>query len=160
MNLKRFEVQELLQLQASITTELMERGVVRTRNNPLGDYAEWIVARALNLTLARNSEIGYDAISKRGIRFQIKSRRITAKNKSRQLSAIRKLNEKDFDKLAAVIFDEDFNVIDAVLMPHEVVEEYSVYKEHVNAHILHLKGPILYDSRVKSIKKKIESNQI
>ena len=45
------EVKELLQLQASITNELINRDVVRTQNNPLGDYTEWLVAKALDLDL-------------------------------------------------------------------------------------------------------------
>ena len=68
-----------------------------------------------------------------------------------------KYEEKEFDELAAVIFDEDFNIIDAVLIPHEVVGEYAKYRKHVNAHILFIKGPILSDPRVKCIKEKVSS---
>jgi len=59
--------------------------------------------------------------------------------------------------LAAVIFDENYEIIDAVLIPHEVIREYATYRNHVNAHILHLKGPILNDPRIKDIKKFISS---
>ncbi len=157
MNLNNLEIKELLQLQAAVTDELKAREVVRTKNNPLGDYTEWLVANALGLELQSNSKTGYDGISKSGLRVQIKGRRITPENKSRQLSAIRKYDEKDFDELAAVIFNEHFEVIDAVLIPHEVVGEYASYREHVNAHILILKGPILNDPRVNSIKHKFSS---
>ena len=131
MHLNEMEVKELLQLQASITNELKDRGVVRTQNNPLGDYTEWLVANALDLELEANSKAGYDGISKAGIRFQIKGRRVTPKNNSRQLSAIRKYDEKDFDELAAVIYNENFDVIEALLIPHEVVGEYASYREVV-----------------------------
>lgn len=157
MRLKEMEVKELLQLQASITTELKNRGVVRTQNNPLGDYTEWLVSKALGLELQTNSKAGYDGINESGVRVQIKGRRVTPTNNSRQLSAIRKYDEKDFDQLAAVIYDENFNVIEALLIPHEVVGEYASYREHVNAHILILKGPILNDPRVQNIKQKISS---
>jgi len=156
VNLKTMEIKELLILQASITDELKDRKVVRTKNNPLGDYTEWLVGTALGLELQTNSKAGYDGITENGIRVQIKGRRITPENKSRQLSAIRKYEEKDFDDLAAVIFDENFEIIDAVLIPHEVVGEYASYREHVNAHILILKGPILCDPRVKCIKQAIQ----
>ncbi|RDL45042.1 hypothetical protein DN730_05335 [Marinomonas piezotolerans] len=152
MHLKEMKVKELLQLQASITDELKDRGVVRTQNNPLGDYTEWLVANALDLELEANSKAGYDGVSKAGVRVQIKGRRVTPKNNSRQLSAIRKYDEKDFDELAAVVYNENFDVIDALLIPYEVVGEYALYREHVNAHILILKGPILSDPRVKCIK--------
>ena len=153
MHIEEMGVKDLLQLQASITNELKARRVVRTQNNPLGDYTEWLVAQALDLELETNSKAGYDAVSRSGIRIQVKKgRRVTPKNNSRQLSAIRKYMEKDFDELAAVIYDENFEIIDALLIPHEVVGEYSSYREHINAHVLILKGPILTDPRVKSIK--------
>ncbi|MEZ8407925.1 hypothetical protein AB6C88_08970 [Vibrio splendidus] len=129
----------------------MDRKIVRTHNNPLGDYTEWIVSNALNLVLQPNSKAGYDGVDKEGARFQIKGRRVTPTNQSRQLSAIRNYDEKDFDYLVAVIFDENFDVIEALLVPHEVIGKYATFRKHVNAHILVLKGPILTDSRVKHI---------
>lgn len=151
MDRTSYTVKELLRLQASITKELMDRKIVRTHNNPLGDYTEWIVANALNLVLQPNSKAGYDAVDKEGARFQIKGRRVTPTNQSRQLSAIRNYDEKDFDYLVAVIFDENFDVIEALLVPYEVIGKYATFRKHVNAHILVLKGPILTDSRVKHI---------
>ncbi len=152
MQLTEFTVKELLELQASATNELKARGVVRTQNNPLGDYTEWLVAKALDLELQSNSRAGYDGVGKDGVRVQIKGRRVTPTNNSRQLSAIRKYAEKDFDVLVAVIYDESFNIIEALLIPHEVVGEYASFRAHVNAHILILKGPILSDPRIQSIK--------
>lgn len=155
MNFKNLGIKELLRLQSSITEELKDRKVVRTKNNPLGDYTEWLVSKALDLELQSNSKAGYDGIYKNGVRVQIKGRRVTPDNKSRQLSAIRKYDEKDFDELAAVIYDENFNVIVAVLIPHEVVGEYASFREHINAHILILKGPIMSDPRVRCIKQAV-----
>ncbi|MES9844131.1 MAG: hypothetical protein ABW131_05730 [Candidatus Sedimenticola sp. 6PFRAG5] len=147
---------ELLQLQASVIDELRARGVVRTKNNPLGDYTEWLVSKALGLKLATNSAAGYDATDADGIRYQIKGRRITPENQSRQLSAIRNLAEKDFDFLAAVVFDEHYSIIDAVIVPHELVGEYASYRKHVNAHVLHLRGAILNDSRIQDFRGQIK----
>lgn len=152
MNLQTLNIKELLCLQAAVIDELKEKKVVRTKNNPLGDYTEWLVAQALDLELQSNSKAGYDGVDKSGLRVQIKGRRVTASNKSRQLSAIRKYEKKDFDMLAAVIYNESFEVIEAFLIPHSVVGEYAPQREHVNARILSLKGPILKDPRVKCIK--------
>lgn len=157
VHLQEMNVKELLQLQTSITTELKARGVVRTQNNPLGDYTEWLIAKALGLELQANSKAGYDGIRDNGVRVQIKGRRVTPTNNSRQLSAIRKYQERDFDELAAVIFDVNFNVIEALLIPHEVVGKYASYRSHVNAHILTLKGPVLIDPRVQCIKQQINA---
>jgi hypothetical protein len=152
MDLRESTVKELLQLHSSILDELKRRRIVRTRNNPVGDYTEWLVAKVLGLELATNSSAGYDGIDSEGQKFQIKGRRITPEKKSRQLSAIRKLEEKDFDQLAAVIFNENYEIIEAVLIPHEVIGEYATYRSHVNAHILYLKGPILNDPRIRDVK--------
>ena len=133
--------------------ELISRRIIRTFNNPVGDYTEWLVSSRLNYKLENNSKAGFDATSSTGERIQIKGRRITPWNKSRQLSAIRNLDSKDFDTLAAVIFDEDYNVIEAKMIPQKIIHEFANYREHVNAHILILQGDILSDNRVKDIKK-------
>lgn len=146
---------ELLQLHATVIEELKSRGVVRTKNNPVGDYAEWLVANALGLELQSNSAAGYDATGKDGVRYQIKARRVTSDNRSRQLSAIRKLDEADFDRLIGVIFNADFEVTDAYEIPHEVIAEYSRYRSHTNAHVVHLQGSLLNDPRVTDIAKRL-----
>jgi hypothetical protein len=143
--------QELLQYHAAIIKELKQRKVVRTSNNPLGDYTEWLVSKSLALNLASNSEKGYDAIDKKGIKYQIKGRRITPNKKSRQLSAIRNLNSNTFDFLVGVVFDQDYSVIDAVIIPHSVIPDYSTYQKHTNSHIIRLQGKVLKDPRVKHI---------
>ena len=151
MNLDELEPIELLQLQAKATAELKRREIVRTNNNPLGDYTEWLVANVMDLKLAANSKAGYDAISDAGITFQIKGRRTTPENPSRQLSAIRNYDEKDFDWLVAVIFDKDFNVLNAYIVPHEVIGDYSPHRKHVNARVVVMSGAIVQDQRVREI---------
>ena len=151
MQLEQLSVKDLLKLQSSVIDELNNRGIVRTKNNPLGDYTEWLVGSALNLELQPNSKAGYDGVDKSGTRIQIKGRRVTRNNKSRQLSAIRKYEEKDFDILIGLIFNEDFEVIEALSIPHEVIKDYARFSSHSNAHLLTLKGAVLDDCRVSSL---------
>lgn len=143
---------ELLSLHSEILIELRSRGVIRTKNNPVGDYAEWLVSKALGMTLLSNSSAGADATDTDGMKVQIKARRVTPDNPSRQLSALRNYEAADFDYLIAVIFDENYNVLDAYKIPHEVIRDYARHSDHVNAHIVNLKGAILSDPRVISIK--------
>lgn len=143
---------ELLSLHSEILTQLCSRGVIRTKNNPVGDYAEWLVSKSLGMTLLSNSSAGADAIDSDGKKVQIKARRVTPDNPSRQLSALRNYEAADFDYLIAVIFDETYNVLDAYQIPHEVIRDYARHSDYVNAHIVHLKGAILTDPRVSSIK--------
>ncbi|WP_197445763.1 MULTISPECIES: hypothetical protein [unclassified Pseudomonas] len=124
MDLANLSIPELLKLHAAAIDELKNRGVLRTKNNPVGDYAEWLVSSALNLTLAKNSAAGHDAKSSDGKKIQIKDRCITASNRSRQLSVIRNLNKNDFDEFIAVIFNEAYDPIEAYLIPHAVISEY------------------------------------
>jgi hypothetical protein len=101
-------------------------------NNPVGDYAEYLCASALSLTLAGNSAKGYDAVDADGQRHQIKGRRPTPANPSRQLSVIRNLDSKPFEFLAGVVFAPDFAVLRAALIPHDVVVIRAKYRKHVN----------------------------
>ena len=65
---------------ARIVDELLSQGVVRSTNNPVADYSEYLTARAFGLTLVASSSIGED-----DVRYQVKARRLTARNTSRQL---------------------------------------------------------------------------
>ena len=70
---------------ARMVDELLSQGVVRSTNNPVADYSEYLTARAFGLTLVASSSIGYDAIGEDDVRYQVKARRLTARNTSRQL---------------------------------------------------------------------------
>ncbi len=152
-NWNALTVPELLRCFADILDELKERKVVRTRNNPVADYAEWLVAQKLGLMLERNSKRGYDAVDQNGKRYQIKSRRLDPTNESTQLSVIRNLEAGDFDYLVGVLFNRDFTVKEACRIPHSVIKQHSRFSEHVNGYILHLKGKILTALGVENITK-------
>ena len=54
---------------------LKELGVLRTERSLQSDYAEWLVAHRLGLTLSENAvERGFDARDVQGKTYQIKSR--------------------------------------------------------------------------------------
>jgi hypothetical protein len=125
-------VKGLLMMHGAIGDELLRRGVVRTANNPGGDFAETLYSRAFGWTLAGNSALGYDAADAEGLRYQIKARRITARNGSRQLSSLRRLPERQFDFLAGVLFEPDYSVRRAVIVPHAQVEALSQFIAHTN----------------------------
>lgn len=141
----------LLQQFADTLDELKRRGIVRTRNNPVADYAEWLVSKILGLSLVRNSNSGYDAINEKGERFQIKGRRLDPANNSRQLSVIRNLQANEFDYLIGIIFNRDFEVIEAYKIPQYVIKEYASFSSHQNGHILQLRGDVLNNQLVQNI---------
>jgi hypothetical protein len=63
----------LFSLYRAILSELKERGVIRTENAPVGDYAEYLVATALGGQLAPNVEKGWDALGRDGEKLQVKA---------------------------------------------------------------------------------------
>ncbi|HWA23676.1 MAG TPA: hypothetical protein VG735_14880 [Caulobacterales bacterium] len=134
VDLKGLSAAELLLLHAQMGDALRVRGIVRTGNNPVGDLAEVLFCRAFGWRQSGNSNRSIDAISDDGSRIQIKGRRITRHNASRQLSAIRDLGGGHFDLLAAVLFSEDYTVQRAALVPRETVAARAKYVAHTNSH--------------------------
>jgi hypothetical protein len=118
---------ELLRLYGSILEVLRERGVVRSENSPVGDVAELIGGRALSLEMAGKSTLGFDGLTAAGVRYQVKARRLTPANGSRQLSTIRGLFDEPppFDFLLGILFDATFGIFRAAVVPLEVVRQRS-----------------------------------
>jgi hypothetical protein len=134
-NLRSAKPEDLLALFARIVDELLSQGVVRSTNNPVADYSEYLTARAFGLTLVANSSIGYDAISDDDVRYQVKARRLTPRNGSRQLGFIRGLEKEEdpFDVLVGILFNADFSILRAALVPMDVVRGRVARVDYVNA---------------------------
>ena len=98
-DLTRMTPAELLRLYAGIGTELRRRGIVRSENIT-GDMAEYLFCRTFGWTRAG------DGIT----RYQVKARRITPANPSRELGAIRDIAGQHFDFLAGLLFDQSCDV--------------------------------------------------
>tara|TARA_R110000787_G_scaffold42334_4_gene104123 strand:- start:2324 stop:2812 length:489 start_codon:yes stop_codon:yes gene_type:complete len=142
INLARLSAARLLALHAEVCEELRDRGVTRSANNPTGDLAEYLFCKAFGWSQAGNSNANIDAIGDDGVRYQIKGRRITRHNGSRQLSAIRDLGGAHFDILAGVLFAEDYTVARAGLIPREVIIERATFVERTNSHRFPLRDEI------------------
>jgi hypothetical protein len=143
---------EVPQVWARAMRELRDRSLVRSSNNPVADIAERLVAEELGLTLAAAVAQGYDAVDSDGLRYQIKSRRLTAQNRSRQLGVVRKLDENEFDFLIAVMFDEDLALLEMWQIPHSVVTDFGKWVPTVNGHRIHAQGALLADPRVSRLR--------
>ncbi len=150
---------DMLSLFGALIDELRRRGVTRSSNNPVADYAEFLVAGALDLKLLRSSNTGCDAVDPNGNRYEVKGRRITKQNPSTQLSVIRQLDSCHFDFLAGVLFDHTFAIQRACLAPFEVVRNTAKYSKHQNGWILHLR-PSFWDlNGVRDITEPIRNAQ-
>ena len=123
----------LLRLHYRVLDELKARGIIRSANAPIGEYAELLFCEAFGWTRAEsNSNFGYDAIDQERRRIQIKARRIVG-NGSRQLGSLRNIQHKPFDKLAAVLFAKDLNVFRAAIIPIETVQSLSEHNAYTNS---------------------------
>lgn len=142
---------QLLRNHFRIIEELKNRRVIRTRNNPVSDYAEWLVHTKLGYSLQGNSAEGADAIDRKGNKYQVKARHLISSSSSRQLGVIRNLEKKQFDSLIVVMFDRDFNVDKAYIIPHAIIARYARFSRHQNGHILIMRGGILSDKSIRDI---------
>jgi hypothetical protein len=149
IDLENLENMDLLELYGRLMKELRRRRLVRSSNNPISDYAEKIVCEKLKLSIQKPSSKGYDAIDEKSeTKYQIKARRLTSHNRSRQLGVIRNLDQKLFDYLIAVIFNEYFKPTEIWRIPREIIPKYARYSSHQNGHILVLTGKVLKDNNV------------
>jgi len=129
---------DLLRLYADLLDELLKRGIVRSYNNPVSGVGEYLVVNALGLKRVPQSTKGYNAIDNQNRKYEIKSRRLTQNNPSRMLSAIRECEAAHFDFLAGVLFNENFSLEKACLIPHRIVLKKAKFRKHDNAHVLEL----------------------
>jgi|SRR5665213_59874 len=151
MDLQHLTSRELLALHARVSDELRARGITRSSNNPTGDLAEYLFCKVFGWTQAGNSKANIDALGQDGARYQIKGRRVTRYNKSRQLSAIRDFEGAHFDFLAGVIFSEDYSILRAALIPRAVVADRAVFVEHTNSHKFLLRDDVWDAPHVRDV---------
>ena len=139
MDLSLLTLSELLSLHGQINEDLRRRKIARTANNPTGDLAEYLFCKAFDWKQEDNSAKGFDAMSRNGIRYQIKGRRLHNRNISRQLSALRGLHDGPFDYLAGLLFTSNYTVLRAAIIPIEIVKKRAALVQRTNSYrfILH-----------------------
>jgi hypothetical protein len=128
----------LLRQYAEILAELRARGVVRTSNAPLGDYAEHIALRVYGGTFAPNSEKSYDLLTPDKRRIQVKARTINDTTRAGAVFSV----FRSFDFEAAVLIVLDARTYDlrwAREVTPESVREASRWSSHVNGYLLGLR---------------------
>lgn len=151
---------ELLSVYGAVMNELKRRKIIRTANNPAADYAEWLVAKHLELTLSTKSNTGHDATDAEGNRYEIKCRRLSPSNGSGQLSPFRGLAENHFDFLVGVLFNSSFRVEKACIVPWQTVRDLATHRKHVNGHVLFLRDALWKAPNVEDITLDLQMAQL
>jgi hypothetical protein len=159
-DLSRLTPPELLVMHAAVSEELRRRGVLRSSNNPVGDLAEHLFCRAFGWKQAPNSMRDADATDAADIRYQIKGRRLTIHNTSRQLGALRDLPAQGFDFLAAVLFQHDYHVLRAALVPHQRVLELSKRVDRTNSWRFLLRDSVWLVSDVRDVTEDLQKAEL
>ena len=149
-DMKALTERELLSLYADVFREMKDRGMIRSANAIPGDLGERFVAHRLGLELVSNSVKGYDAKDDSGSKYQIKTRRITLENPSRQLGGFRDLDQRLFDYCVVVILQEDFTPVELWRIPHQIIAKYAKDTTRGFKRVV-FKGPILQESENLSL---------
>lgn len=127
---------ELLGVYAAVLRELSTRSVVRTKNAPAGDYAEYLTAVAYSGKLAAPSEKSWDVAAADGRKLQVKSRVIDSvkQDKRIQFSAFRSWA---FEAGVLVVLDSrDYSILWAVEAPSLELRTLANHQEWVRADIV------------------------
>ena len=147
MDMKDLTDAEVFEHWAATLRELRRRGLIRAGSNPVGDYAELLVAQRLGLKLVPPSRGGVDAIDDNGARYQVKARRLVGGPGDRELGVIKNIDQRDFDYLVVVLFNEDLGVAGMWRLPFDLVHEKAVYKKQVGGHVLIARDSVFRDPR-------------
>jgi hypothetical protein len=98
-------------------------GILRTNRSLQDDYAEWLAAQMLSLTLCSNPiQKGYDAVDSGHHRYQVKSRIVRSLQSTTSFDFNR--SGSSFDYFVAVFFSEALDVLGVALAPRSVVQDY------------------------------------
>ena len=137
-------VASLLAGYAAALAELKRRGVVRTDNAPAGDYAEWLVAKAVGGTIASStSEKSWDIVAPGYGLLQVKCRLVSTPVKSGQLQTS-PFRSWDFDLAAFVMLSgQDYSVVRAALVPVDAVRAAGQRRDHVGGWVIQMRSSLL-----------------
>ncbi len=120
IDIKTLSAYQMMQLQTQLQDELAARKIILNPSQPVGDYAIHLACAAFDLKREPPSTSGYDASNSEGLRYQIKFRRLSSPQDTRQLNAIKGIEQRKFDFLIGVLFNADMSVFRAAMMSFTV----------------------------------------
>jgi hypothetical protein len=145
---------DLIETYVEIQDELKLREIVSSGNSLTGQLGEFIFINAFGWTPAEPNQEGFDALDGT-LRIQIKARRQSGSDGDEQLGAIRDL--EGFDVLAAVVFSHEYEIVEAALIPADVVRDSVDYVEHTNSWRLTFSHAVRQDPGVKDVSQILRS---
>jgi len=147
MRYEECSIKTLFLHRKKIFNELKNRGVVRTKNIT-GDYAEYLVAKSLDLNLKKSSNKAIDATDSLGKTYQIKARQISETTKTPTIKSLRSF---DFDFLILVLFDPDYSVKFCGQLTSKLAKELSTPNPRVNGNRITFTRRLISNLEIKKI---------
>ncbi len=138
---------ELIALYGEVMSALLQRGVVRSGNNPIADMAERIIADYYGVIPQPPNNKSFDVLTPDGTKVEVKALRRT-KPTRRGLSPLRTL---DFDYVAIVVFAADMRLEEAAFVQLAVVREHMRWSKTWQYNRLSLTQKLLRDERIERI---------
>ena len=159
MELSPLTIGQLLDVHAGATVELRRRGVLRSGNNPCADYAETLVTRTFGWHQNSQSNAGFDAWTSDDPpqRIEIKARRWEMPNGSREVSALRRLETRPFDRLLGIVFSRSYGVLLALDIPIDVVRARAGWSEHTRSAKFHLRDDLVHEPGVATLTERLNA---
>jgi hypothetical protein len=144
----------LLLLDRLTKDRLEEVGVSKSKVNPVGEYAEYLVALALDGKRMPNAKEGHDITLKDGSRIEVKGRIFEGKRVP--LSDVRHsiIENETFDYLVYVVFSEDMTIKYGLKIPFVQFLHLANFSEPRNGAPkwrFHASPKLLSDPRVTDI---------
>lgn len=126
---------DLIRIHRQALYELRNRGVIRTLNQPQGEWAETLVKVAYGGQLAPMSEKGYDVMTPDGTRLQVKARALDYPKIGSNITSV--FRSREFDAMVVVLLHRsDLRVAKAAELSLETVCANARYRKHVNGWVL------------------------
>ena len=137
MNFDAMTDTELLLAHCRIIDHIGQRNLHSPGGNPIAGYAERLVAERLELELAPDENVGFDATDLiTGETYQIKHTR--APQRAPQSGMINNLDGRPFDFLVFLVFNEDLSVREAWKLAYDFVCLNARYNNANDAHYIYI----------------------
>jgi hypothetical protein len=124
----------LLLLLDRVTKERLQKvGISKNMGNPVGEYAEYLVATAFGGKRMPNATEGHDIKLEDGTKIEVKGRIFEGRRVPKSDVKHSTIEKKTFDFLVYVVFNENMTVKYALKIPFVEFLHLATYCEHRNS---------------------------
>lgn len=151
---------QLMIMDRYIKEALIKLGVSKSKGNPVGEYAEYLAAKALHGERMKNTKEGHDVTLVDGNRVEVKGRVFEGTRVPMTYIKHSTIKQETFDYLVYIVLSQDMRVRYAMQISHTNFKNIAKYTEPKNTPpkwVFVAKNELLNDSRVKDITNIIRS---